>query len=1059
MLEKYLQRIFEMMQRGDAREESYYSSLEQLLSDHAEEDGRKLHITPLPKKTEAGNPDFRVWDGRRQIVGYIEAKGPSVENLNVVEHSEQLKRYRGTFPNLILTNFFEFRLYRKGELLKTVSVGRPFVAYKLKTVPPAQNEKEFSDLLSHFFSFSIPKTTTAKQLAIELAHRTHFLRDQVIAEELKESKLGGLQMLEAYHQAFKEHLIHSLDERTFSDLLAQTISYGLFAARSRATNGFDRRLAYNYIPHTIGILRDVFRFISSEELPKQMEWIIDDIAEVLAAADVQKIIENFQREKRGRDPIVHFYETFLAEYDPKEREKRGVYYTPESVVGYIVRSIHKLLKEKFGKADGFADSAVTLLDPAAGTLTFPAEAIRQAVEEYRGKYGESVTQLIKDHILKDFYAFELMMAPYTVGHLKIGFTLAECGYELSPDERFKLYLTNTLEFGNEEEAGQLPGVGLERAIAKESEEAFKVKKDIPVMVVMGNPPYSGVSENKGKWISEKIEDYKRVDGQPLGERKHWLQDDYVKFFRFAQWKIEQTGQGILGFITNHAWLDNPTFRGMRSSLLSAFDEIYIVNLHGSTLKKEKVPPAAQAVLRIGEKDGNVFDIQPGVAIAILIKHPSRSGCGIRYADVWGTRERKYQWLEENDVGSTEWGELTPSSQSYFLVPREERDMKFYETFWKITDIFVKNSTGVLTGRDDFVTDFEHGPLEVRINALLNPQNSDEFIKSAYHLKDKPAYKWFVTETRMMLQEDSNWKKYFTKILYRPFDERWIYYHSELIFWPRTEIMQHMQHPNLAFITCRQHSGDFFQHILVANTLVESCYVSNKTKEIGYVFPLWIYHKENKQKGIFSGQEKLDLKGVQHTLRERDERTPNLNVRLLECLRAAFGEAPTPEDIFAYTYAVAYASTYRGKYEEFLKTDFPRIPFTGNRKLFYELAALGQKLIELHLLRAAELETPIVRFAGEGNHIVGKCSYIESQKRTLINETHYFEGITPEVWNYHIGGYQVLDKWLKSRKGRELSAEDIKHFCRIATALSMTIGIQEKIDELYPAVEKSLLESK
>lgn len=606
MLKKYFQNIFTTFETGGAREESYYPDLKAMLDDFGKQ---KFLITSSPAKTEGGNPDFRVLTSKKELVGYIEAKSPMMENLDITENLPQIKRYLETFPNLILTNFFEFRLYRDGKLINKVAIGRPFIIYKLKTVPPIENQEKFLQLLDHFFSFSIPQATIAKALAFELAKRTRFLRDNLVAEELKEEKIEGSQTLEGFYKAFKDHLISSLTIKDFADLFAQTVTYGLFAARSRADNGFNRKLAYDYIPHTIGILRDVFRFISSTDLPPSMEWIIDEIAEVLSATDVKKIIRNFYKEGKGRDPIVHFYETFLSEYDPKERERRGVYYTPEPVVSYIVRSIHKLLKEKFDKMDGFATESVTVLDPAAGTLTFPAAAIHQAVDEFKKKYGEGgISSLIRDHILKNFYAFELMMAPYAISHLKIGFVLDELGYKLTEKERFKLYITNTLEMKNLIQS-EIPGLS---SLSEESKLAGKVKKETPIMVIMGNPPYSGSSENKGEWILDQIKEYKQVDGKPLGERNpKWIQDDYVKFFRFAQWKIEQSGAGILGFVTNHAWLDNPTFRGMRASIMKTFDEIYILNLHGSTLKKEKTPE--------GGKDENVFDIQPGVAIAIMVK--------------------------------------------------------------------------------------------------------------------------------------------------------------------------------------------------------------------------------------------------------------------------------------------------------------------------------------------------------------------------------------------------------------------------------------------------------
>jgi uncharacterized protein (UPF0332 family) len=488
MLKNYLTNIHEITARGDATEQSYYSLIEGLMLEYAESIGnKKVKVTTIPQKTDAGNPDFRIWDGKQHIVGYIEAKAPTIEDLDRIESSEQLKRYRSTFPNLILTNFLEFRLYRNGELTDKVLIGRPYIIHKLKTVPPVEKEEDFKNLLEKFFSFSLPKVYQAKALAIELAKRTRFLRDEVISLELQEEKDEKAFIL-GFYQAFKQFLIAGLSKEDFADLYSQTITYGLFAARTRAEDGFNRKLAYDYIPHTIGILRDVFKFISLEDLPLQMEWIIDDISEVLSVTDVKNILRTYFHEGKGKDPIVHFYETFLAQYDPATREKRGVYYTPEPVVSYIVRSLHHILKERFNRPDGFADKSVTVLDPAAGTLTFPAEAAKLAVEEFVNKYGEGGKEsFIKDYVLENFYAFELMMSPYAVGHLKMSFLLEELGYALQEEDRAKLYLTNTLEMEDLVQTA-LPGMS---SLSEESHLAGKLKKEQPILVIFGNPPDSG----------------------------------------------------------------------------------------------------------------------------------------------------------------------------------------------------------------------------------------------------------------------------------------------------------------------------------------------------------------------------------------------------------------------------------------------------------------------------------------------------------------------------------------------------------------------------------------
>ncbi len=646
LLERYLKELSNTFQRGDAREESYYKHLDELVREIAVLLGIKnIEVTTLPKKTEAGNPDFRLWDGKNHIIGYIEAKDPSNTNLDIIETSEQLKRYYSTFPNVILTNFYEFRLYRHGERIKEVMIGRPILALKLQSPPPAENIAELEELFARFFSFSLPSIKTARALAIELAKRTRFLRDEVVAVELAENNGKGHKQIAGFYEAFKKYLITTLNEKQFADLYAQTITYGLFVARTRAKGEFNRKIAYDYIPPTIGILRDVFRFISLEDPPKSLQIIVDDIAELLGVTEVKKILDEYYQAGKGNDPIIHFYETFLSTYDPGIREKRGVYYTPEPVVNYIVRVIHSLLKTHFHLPDGLASPEVKLLDPAAGTLTFPVKAITLAAEEYSNKYGEgALHQWIKNHILPNYFAFELMMAPYAIGHLKIGFILDELGYKLSDDERFQLYLTNTLEM---EEIKQItiPGIS---SLSEESHLAGKVKKEQPILVILGNPPYSGISSNINEWTEKLLKEdidgcqsYYKVDGKPLGERNpKWLQDDYVKFLRFAQWKIQKSNYGIVGMITNHSYLDNPTFRGMRQSLMKTFEEIYILDLHGNSLKKETAPD--------GGKDENVFDIRQGVAIALLVKNKDKKEPVIYHADLYGLREEKYNWLNENE---------------------------------------------------------------------------------------------------------------------------------------------------------------------------------------------------------------------------------------------------------------------------------------------------------------------------------------------------------------------------------------------------------------------------
>ena len=808
-----------------------------------------------------------------------------------------------------------------------------------------------------------------------------------------------------------------------------------------------------------------------------MEWIIDDIAEVLSVADVNKLLQDYFREGKGKDPVVHFYETFLAEYDPKTRERRGVYYTPEPVVSYIVHSLHHILKDRFGKADGIASDTVTVLDPASGTLTFLAEAAKLALTEFASKYGEGAKEeFIKDHILKNFYAFELMMAPYAVGHLKMSFLLEELGYKLEKDDRFKLYLTSTLEM-EELEQTSLPGMA---SLSEESHLAGKVKKEQPILAILGNPPYSGHSANKGEWIDRllkkgythksgiKDDGYYRVDGKPLGEKNpKWLQDDYVKFIRFSQWKIDRAGEGVLGFITNHSYLDNPTFRGMRESLMNSFNEIYLLDLHGNSLKKEKCPD--------GSKDENVFDIRQGTAIALFIKTKdtnSEDSKKVFHSELWGMRKEKYDWLLNNDINSTKWWEITPKSEFYLFVPRNERLLELYEKSPKITDIFPVNSVGIVTARDRFVIDTDLKALKRRIRMFCDEKIPDELIGEPYKLKDKAN--WKLRTAREKVRNDKDWGNSFVQILYRPFDIQWIFYHDALVERSRRKVMRHMMQENLGLVTSRQTQSEF-RHIFITNKLVEFNLTGTAGKYgSGYLFPLYLYPDPD-QKDLFSH------------LKESKERKPNISKKIFSALSETYKTKPKPEDIFYYIYAVFYSNTYRTKYAEFLKTDFPRVPFTKDKRLFKKLAEYGKRLADLHLMPACasphlsacnaqagadrqspELDSPVVKFqgtpacaeqsaAGRGNKRVDKIKYDKEGKRVCINNDQYFEGVEENVWQYQIGGYQVCNKWLKDRKGKVLSLDDIKHYCKVATAIKHTINIQKSIDEIYNKAEKEIIE--
>ncbi len=1040
----YSENLAAVARQGDAREESFYPALADMLADIARA-RTHVHVTTLPKPTEGGNPDFRLWNGTDRIIGYVEAKKPTEDRLDIIEDSEQLRRYRSTFPNLILTNFLEFRLYRNGERVDTVLAARPIVLNALRTTPPLENQDELSALLDRFLDFALPQTFTAESLAVELAKRTRLLRD-VIGEQFRQEK-DAPGVLAGFFEAFQTYLIGSLTPEEFADLFAQTITYGLFAARIRAGDRFNRRAAFDHIPHTIGVLRDLFRFISLGDLPDPLAWCVDDIAEVLAVADAPGILNSYYREGKGGDPIVHFYETFLAQYDPGERERRGVYYTPESVVGYIVRSLHGLLKTEFDQRDGLASDGVTLLDPAAGTMTFVARAAQQAVAEFESKYGSGGrADFIRQHILKNFYALELMMAPYAVGHLKMSFFLEELGHGLTDDERVPFYLTNTLD-GEEVKQINIPGLS---ALAEESRLAGEVKKEKQILLILGNPPYSGHSSNKGKWIRGLIDEYKQVDGKPLGEKNpKWLQDDYVKFLRFAQWKIEQAGRGVVGMITNHSYLDNPTFRGMRRSLMHTFDDIYILDLHGNALKRETCPD--------GSLDQNVFDIRQGVAIAFFVKRGvQQTEAIVHHAECYGTRESKYEWLDSHDSDRTEWQRINPVSPFYMFILRDEKLEAGYHRFISVPEVFPVNSVGIVTARDRLTIRWSEQEAwdTVRAFSGIDP----ELARQGYEL-GKDARDWKVTLAQKDLRDSGPFREHVVPILYRPFDVRYTYYTSQsrgFLCMPRPEVMRHMlAGENLALCVGRQGhvvgAGEW--NLIYCSQSIEDFNLFYRGGNVN--FPLYLYPTADRS-DLFSHHESSDVSAGSTTTRQ-----PNLNPKLVAVLAEAHGRAPLPEEIFHYIYAILHAPTYREKYAEFLRIDFPRVPFTADKALFAELAALGARLTGLHLLTSPELDPPACRFEGDGDAKVARTKakgfrYDADAQRMYVNRTQYFGPIPPEVHAYRIGGYQVCDKWLKDRKDRYLDLDDIRTYCRLVTAIGRSIAIQKELDISHAEVARDIL---
>jgi len=628
-------------------------------------------------------------------------------------------------------------------------------------------------------------------------------------------------------------------------------------------------------------------------------------------------------------------------------------------------------------------------------------------------------------VLRDFYAFELMMAPYAIGHLRMGTLLTELGYTMSTDDRFKLYLTNTLE-DTVVQPGQF---GSMSGLAEESLAAGVVKRRQPVLAIMGNPPYSGTSSNKGAWISALINDYKQVDGKPLGEKNpKWLQDDYVKFIRFAQWKIDQAGEGVLGFITNHGYLDNPTFRGMRQSLMKSFSQLHILNLHGNPSKEGKCPD--------GSKDENVFDIEVGVSIILAVKRNDIAK-GVWYSDLWGSRVAKYAALGNGQMTKTTWQKLEPRGDMYFFVPQDATLAAEYEQWSKVTDIFPVSSVGIVTARDDLTIKFTPEQVWQTVNRLISMP--PEEAREAFHL-GKDSQEWKVQLAQDDIRGSGPSRDRVVPILYRPFDIRYTYYtgHSGgFLCRPRPEVMQNMLQQNIALVTSRMTKGEDFHHAQVVQNITEVICMSPKTSNNGFVFPLYLYEKEQSDSAF---------------QKANSVKRPNIASEILVELASLYGATVTPEQVFDYVYAILNAPAYRSRYVQFLKSDFPRIPFTKDRDTFLKLADLGQQLIDLHLMRSPELDNPISRFCGKGDGVVAKIEYDADHGRVSINPTQYFDGVTPDLWCYQVGGYLVLSKWLKDRKSRFLTSADTIHYSRIVTALMRTEVLQTEIDGMVERMD-------
>jgi len=1072
-IKKYLRAVRQALAAGDATEHTYRPAFKTLV----ESFGKGIRATNEPKRVACGAPDFIV--ARKDVpLGFIECKDVGVP-LDDAEKTDQLKRYLASLDNLILTDYLEFRYYLHGQQHMQVNLAKVDAAGKIKSLHGA--DEQLGTLFDTFLTAQAATIGTPKDLAARMANIAKVIRHAIEKAFELEDESGTLH---AEMESFRATILHDITPGQFADMYAQTVCYGLFSARVNVPDGeagrFTREHAAYDLPKTNPFLREAFEYIAGTKLDPTIVWAVDVLADVLRHCDMGEILKHFGKAGHKQDPVLHFYETFLAAYDPNLRQRRGIYYTPEPVVQYIVASIDALLRKDLACADGLADNSritvevadptrkggkarqevhrVQILDPAAGTGTFLYETIghiHDALSHNRGLWaGER--GYVAQHLLPRLHGFELMMAPYAVAHMKLGWLLKKTGYDFPHEERLRVYLTNTLE---EAEIVAGPLLALANQIAREANAASKVKAECPIMVILGNPPYSGLSANMNEWIDSLLkkplpldggaQGYYTVDGQPLGEKKVWLQDDYVKFIRFAQYRIERTGYGVLGFITNHGYLENPTFRGMRQSLMATFDDIYVLDLHGSSKKREKPPD--------GGKDENVFDITTGVAIGLFVKRKNgrrKKPARVFHAERWGTREAKGVWLKANDVTSTQWTPVEPTSPYYFFVPKDESLRQEYESGFQVTDIFAQHVAGVITARDHFAVDFDRKSLLDRMADFVGSNESAAGLLEKFGLKEN--YSWRVeqaqTDLRNALRSNSP-EQYVGRLLYRPFDTRWVFYHPSVVWRTRGDLMPTMLPAgNLGLITTRATKDAWGAYVTSTICGHKTC----SAYDINYLFPCYLHPNHVKDLGVAA-----------HWPPGKDGRRPNLtqvfvdqvagllNLDFVPDGRGDLEKTFGPEDVFHYAYAVFHSPTYRERYAEFLKVDFARLPLTGDRGLFAALAGLGEELVGLHLLE--RVPAPQATYPQPGDNRVertGKKAYkpptAEAPGRVYINKGQYFESVPPEAWEFHIGGYQVCEKWLKDRKGRVLAYDDIEHYRGITEAVRQTLRLMGEIDQAIPS---------
>jgi len=1121
-IQEYIDSINKRYKLGNATEHTFRGDLQQLIESLVP----TIRATNEPKRQSCGAPDY-ILTKKDIPIGFIEAKDIGDKDLDGVKktgNKEQFDRYKTSLNNIFFTDYIDFHLYRDGQFVTKIAIAE-LTDKGIK--PLTENFESFERLLKDFCTNIGQTITSSKKLAEMMAGKARLLSEVIEKALTSDETHNEDSTLKDQMNAFKQILIHDITPKGFADVYAQTIAYGMFAARYHDPTlpTFSRQEAYELIPKSNPFLKKLFGYIAGLDLDDRIKWIVDDLVNIFLACDVAEILRNYGKSTKMEDPIIHFYETFLSEYDPKLRKARGVWYTPAPVVNFIVRAVDDILKTEFDLPQGLADSSKTkikvnqqgkdieqevhkvqILDPATGTGTFLAEVVKHIYNKGFKNMQGLWSNYVETNLLPRLNGFELLMASYAMAHLKLDMLLTETGYKPTSNQRLRVYLTNSLE-------EQHPDTGTLWAnwLSAEANEANYIKRDAPIMCVIGNPPYAVSSSNKSQWIEKLIADYKK----DLNEKSYnSLSDDYVKFIRYGQHFIDKNGSGILAYISNNSFIDGIVHRQMRKNLLESFDTIYILDLHGNAKKKE--------ICIDGSADQNVFDIMQGVSINIFVKtgkkKKSEFGKVLHY-ELQGRRDFKYVFLNDNFLKTINWNKIENKAINFFYTNKNFEGQNKYSKGFSIFVLMKNLNPGVESGRDDLFVGYTLTELKEKIEIVFKNKNNPD-MKNKFGIKNSDSFKF----ERNLENSEFN-LSFIKKINYRPFDIRFTYYDTKLQRRPSFETFKHIINGSLGLVIKRGFDEFNSAPIFISNAISDRRgWTRSGMQGAESITPLYLYLAP--QHDIFAGTEKEKIK-LQHKLEQAEEhfkmvskffhttiepffkklknpdetnislfeenkslyeeaqtavehlksqiknleenkgkiakaileepvRVPNLNSTIVkqiaETLDLTFtNEKETtkntfaPIDILDYIYAVLHSPSYREKYKEFLKIDFPRVPYPKDKETFWQLVKLGGELRQIHLLESPVVENYITQYPVDGNHTVTKVKY--QAGRVYINDTQYFDSVPEVAWNFYIGGYQPAQKWLKDRKDRKLEFDDLLHYQKIIVALTETDRLMKQIDTI------------